>query len=106
MIEQSHYRDLNVLQGLNRQIQSIVENARAMTSAGTDNDEAWGAAYDLVFSDALSRRVYATLSSMNQELSYYDPDGTYEEDVEAFAYAVDAKEDELNTLLNGFNPGF
>lgn len=106
MTEQSHYRDLNVLQGLNRQIQSIVENARAMTSAGADNDEAWGAAYDLVFSPALCRRVYATLSSMNQELSYYDPDGTYEEDVEAFAYAVDAKHEQLSTLLNGFNPGY
>ncbi len=106
MIEQSHYSHLNILQGLNHQIQTLVDNARAMSAAGASEEESWGAAYDLVFSDALCRRVYSTLRSMNQQLDYYDPDGTYEEDVVAFANAVQDKHEQLNTLLNGFNPGY
>ena len=43
MIEQSHYGHLNILQGLNHQIQTIVDNARAMSAAGASEDESWGA---------------------------------------------------------------
>lgn len=104
MTDQSHYAHLNVLQGLNRQIQTIIGNAQSMDATGDHNDP-WESAYDLVFSDAISKRVYAELREMNQSLDYYDPDTTYEEDVQAFADAVDSKVGELNNLLNGFEPG-
>ena len=43
----------------------------------------WEAKYDLIFSETLSQRVFDL-----SHLDYYDPDTTYQEDVEAFVNAV------------------
>lgn len=41
---------------------------------------------------------------MNLELDYYDPDTSYEEDVQAFANAVYYKVDHLAKVLTGPSP--
>ena len=99
MTAQSHYAHLKTLGRLNQRIQDIVSNAQAM-DATSDGQDPWEAAYDLVFSDAVSRQVYATVRSMGQSLEYYDPDTSYEEDVQAFADAVSSKFYVLERLLD------
>ena len=100
----SHSEHLNTLAHLNRHIQSIVSNAYAMDGT-CDAQDPWEVAYNLVFSDAISREVYTTLRAMGQRLDYYAPDTSYEEDVQAFANAVSDKFSVLEQLLeNGPTP--
>ena len=48
------------------------------------NDLDWEQKYDRIFSDQISRKVHKLI-----HLDYYDPDTSYEEDVSAFASALD-----------------
>ncbi len=59
----------------------------------------WDAKYRQVFSDACSGNIYHLLKEMGERLEYYDPDADYEDDVRAFASAVD---DKLEQLLAEF----
>lgn len=97
----SHYAHLKTLGALNHRIQSLISNAEGM-DATNDNggQDPWEVAYDLVFSDTISRQVHSTLRAMNQSLDYYDPDTSYEEDVRAFADAVSSKFSVLERLLD------
>lgn len=44
-----------------------------------ESDFSWEEKYDLIFSEEISKRVFAITPN-----SWYDPDTTYQEDVEAF----------------------
>lgn len=89
------------LKKLNNQLQDLVNNT---FSASLESEllDPWEATYDVVFSERLSKRVYTALNTMNQTLDYYDPDTSYEEDVLAFANAVQEKTKQLESgLKNG-----
>lgn len=59
-----------------------------------DTDASWETKYDLIFSEALAKRMSALV-----RLDYYDPDTTYEEDVRAFCRAATEKADDLEKAL-------
>lgn len=61
--------------------------------------EAWKIAFDLVFNDNVSGRARALLNEMNQSMDYYDPDGSYQDDVTAYATALKEKVERLSELL-------
>ncbi len=56
--------------------------------------------FEVIFSDTYSKRIHTLFSHLNTSLEYYDPDTTYEEDVQAFVTAVEAKMAELEKLFN------
>ena len=56
-----------------------------------DSDVSWETKYDLLFSSEIS----GAISKTGVEISYVDPDGSYEEDVRAFIDAVEKKATDL-----------
>lgn len=58
----------------------------------------WEMKYDLIFSKDISRKVFDLFEELNLKLDYYDPDSSYEEDIKAFAYALDDKMKELSKV--------
>lgn len=44
--------------------------------------------YDLIFSENISQPIYAHFASIGVRLDYYDPDTSYEEDMDAFINAA------------------
>lgn len=86
------------LKRLNNQLQELISNTFA-ASLESESLDPWEATYDVVFSKQLSTRVYTALKTMNQTLEYYDPDTSYEEDVLAFANAVQEKTQQLDSGL-------
>jgi hypothetical protein len=74
------------LANLSEFVQSVIAAAIA-----DDSEESWEKAYDAVFSDAVSIRIFFIFNALGMGLDYYDPDTTYEEDVRAFASAVHDK---------------
>jgi len=54
--------------------------------------------YDYIFSQKVSRQVTQLLKNLGENLDYYDPDSTYEEDMDAYITALSQKLNELNTL--------
>lgn len=89
----------STLKKLNIQLQSLVNNA-LQASKLSDVQEPWGSACSMVFSDTISKPIYAAVKILNQNLNYYDPDASYEEDVLAFAAAVNEKVEHIQTLLD------
>lgn len=58
--------------------------------------------YDIIFSQHISRFVFELCHENGTALDYYDPDTSYEEDMDAFIYALDDKISSLNQdILNG-----
>ena len=53
--------------------------------------------YDLIFSDKISRFVFNFFNTIRSPLEYYDPDTSYQEDVDAFMSAFNEK---INSLDN------
>lgn len=47
--------------------------------------------YSFVFSEKCSRRAFAIIKEMGTSLDYYDPDTSYEEDMDAFISALREK---------------
>ena len=47
--------------------------------------------YDLIFSDKISRFVFNFFNTIRSPLEYYDPDTSYQEDVDAFMSAFNEK---------------
>lgn len=72
--------DINVF------VQHAIAVARDTDSDNHDHDR-WATAYGLIFSKACSQRAYALFKTLNVDFDYYDPDTSYQEDVEAFATA-------------------
>lgn len=77
--------------------------AVANSTPEQEASQAWDEAYSLVFSDHLSRRVTVLLRSLNSSLSYYDPDRTSREDVEAYVRALREKVKNLGRFLRTEN---
>ena len=91
-----------MLKSLNNQLQQLVSNTMNQ-SVLSDKTDPWETAYGLVFSDLLSKPVHNALRELNQRLDYYDPDTSYEDDVLAFAHAVNEKVEQLQVLLDSDN---
>ena len=63
-----------------------------MRDANTDpTDAKWERTYKLVFSPYMSQTLGRLLGELGQTLDYYDPDGSYQDDVQAYARAWDEK---------------
>lgn len=73
--------DINVF------VQHAMVVARDPARTNQDRDP-WSTAYGLVFSKTCSRRAQELFKELNIDFDYYDPDTSYEEDVEAFALAL------------------
>lgn len=58
---------------INKKVQKIIYR----------DDLNWNQKYDMIFSKEISRKVHRHIN-----LNYYDPDTSYEEDVMAFASAL------------------
>lgn len=55
-----------------------------------NSEASWEAKYDLIFSDAISEKVFREI-----HLDYCDPDTSYEEDVTAFINAFNQKMEDI-----------
>ena len=64
---------INEIEIINRDVKQIIDN---------DGLE-WSEKYNMIFSSNISLRVFELIN-----LDYYDPDTSYEEDVMAFASAL------------------
>jgi len=73
--------DINVF------VQNAIAVARDPAHKNQDRDP-WATAYGLVFSKTCSLRANALFKELNVDFDYYDPDTTHQEDVEAFATAL------------------
>lgn len=56
-----------------------------------ESEASWKIKYELIFSPEISRAIGET----NVRFDYEDPDGSYQDDVESFVYAVREKAEEL-----------
>lgn len=56
--------------------------------------------YHLIFSDKVSKQAYAIFKQLNYEFDYYDPDTSYEEDMDYFIRALREHVDVLSTQEN------
>lgn len=72
---------------INTFVQNAVGVARSTAADNWDHDP-WSTAYGLVFSKTCSQRADALFKELNVHFDYYDPDTSYEDDVEAFASAL------------------
>lgn len=72
----------------------VVETARK-----TDDEQTWKLAFDLVFSDNGAGRVRRILEALGLELTYHDPDTSYEEDAVAFVGALQDLHRQVKPLL-------
>jgi hypothetical protein len=78
------------LKALFSKLEDLNDQTAGYTAAAESTGD-WDTAFSLVFSPALSQRVFALARELGSSLDYYDPDTTYEEDVRAFAGALDDK---------------
>lgn len=60
-----------------------IENINDKAQNIINSNKSWETKYDLIFSDDISNKVHELI-----HLEYYDPDTSYEEDVLAFANAL------------------
>lgn len=74
------------------EINAYAQNAItvAQESAGQTSEDVWQIAYGLVFSEDCSGRAYAQLKELGVNFDYYDPDSSYQDDVSAFADALNS----------------
>lgn len=62
----------------------------AQESVGRTGGDVWQIAYGLVFSEDCSSRAYTQLKDLGIDFDYYDPDSSYEDDIRAFADALNS----------------
>lgn len=79
---------IRILRDLSSSVDRIIES-----------DLSWEDKYGLIFSDVLSRKVFEVFLELNLKFEYYDPDASYEEDVNVFAWALKERVNELTPLL-------
>lgn len=70
----------------------LAEKAVAIRNSG----RAWEEKYDMIFSEQISKKIAAT----DVRIDYYDPDTSYEEDVNAYVNALIEKVEYLKGLKN------
>ena len=81
------------------ELEKIVTLLDALTYHPTD-DEGWSKRYDIVFSDNISKRAVQLYNNLSESrFDYYDPDTSYQEDVEAFVKAIT---EHFKNLYRGF----
>lgn len=66
----------------------LVELCNKIIEISEDNDLTWEDKYGLIFRTQYTDIFYDMLTEINIKFEYDDPDADYEEDVEAFIYAL------------------
>jgi hypothetical protein len=82
---------------LDQHVQSLVRIARETRTGESSGFDVWSHTFDQVFSASISGRVVALFDEIRFEFRYYDPDGSYEDDVVAFANAFHDRVAELTS---------
>lgn len=80
-----------------RKFVELAEMAQTISKTGADPEVIYG----LIFSPEISRKTFA----LDPGFSYYDPDASYEEDVEAFVSAVTARAESFKKVLGSAGVG-
>lgn len=70
-----------------------LKKIRAKCERIVDSNLEWDEKYDLIFSEDISLTVFDLI-----KLDYYDPDTSYEEDVQAFVQALKDKVSRLDMI--------
>lgn len=86
---------------INDYVQTIVTNAQELDAQKKEDWQHgadWDSVFGLVFNEDTSTAAFAALKNINNSLDYYDPDTSYEEDVMAFANALNEKVTSLQNL--------
>ena len=86
---------------INDYVQTIVTNAQELDAQKKEDWQRgadWDSVFGLVFNEDTSTAAFAALKSINNSLDYYDPDTSYEEDIMAFANALNEKVTSLQNL--------
>lgn len=89
----------STLKKLNAQLQSLVNNT-LQVSMLSDGQGPWESTFPMVFSDTVSKPIYAAAKILNQNLDYYDSDASYKGDILAFADVVNKKVAHIQALLD------
>ena len=70
------------------ELENIVTLLNTIICHQTD-DEGWSRRYNIVFSENISKRAVLLYNNLSEsKFDYYDPDTSYQEDVEAFVKAI------------------
>lgn len=79
-----------MLHNINDRVQHWVDKAQKSEPSMSEEDQyvMWKTMYDMVFSDNISGRAFEMIQDAGLSMDYYDPDTSYQEDVEAFARAL------------------
>ena len=80
-----------VVHNINQRVQYWVDQGKILARQDPEGDgyETWKEVFDQVFCDDISMRAFDMCRKAGSPLDYYDPDTSYEEDVLAFAQALD-----------------
>lgn len=76
------------------EMNKIFDNANEQITKD-NSDEHWSIAYDQIFSEKISKKIYKKFHKLNIQMHYYDPDSSYEDDVRAYVNAVNEKLEEI-----------
>jgi len=60
-----------------------------------NSDISWELKHSLIFSNDISEKIH----KLGVDFDYYDPDASYQEDTEAFIYAIQLKSDDLKLAV-------
>lgn len=90
-----------------KKLRKILDVALDIQNSDLDEEKK----YDMIFSEKISRQVYSLFNEINVRFEYYDPDTSYEEDVNAFVSALEREVDQLidnqeysrNKLISRYN---
>lgn len=96
--ENNSYEMLAEILALIKHVQAYREQARLLSSKGVSTT-AWETAYKLVFNPECSGRIHVLLDKLGTTLDYCDPNSSYEDDVVAFADALELKSAELEPFM-------
>ena len=79
-----------MVHNINQRVQYWVEQAQEKGAGMSEenNYNLWKNLYDVVFSDDISAAAFEWCRAAGHPLDYYDPDTSYQEDVEAFAQGL------------------
>lgn len=73
-----------------RELAELIQRALDWVEAARkcNSDDAWKDAFDLIFSPNCSQRIASARTELGLSFDYYDPDGSYEDDVTAYVEAL------------------
>lgn len=95
---------------INNKVQDCIKKALAQQSMDDETiknggyvyeaEKLWDVTFHLVFNDHISHRARQLFDELNITFEWYDPDTSYQEDVMAYADALNEKVSIINTLVN------